>query len=157
MAKDNKKPAEAKENKSAVTEMTAENVMEVIKNKNLMTDDAVKAAAEQIEKDKAEDQKREAMRAIKRFEYKNASALIELRKRRAEEKATKEHLTKTKEILDGYLAGKTTRVESEKLEKEAEEAKRKAFKDIEQEFNQNYRELRDAYPGYYSYDWDCRW
>lgn len=152
--KKNNKPAE---NKSTVTEMTAENVMEVIKNKNLMTDDAVKKAAEQIEKDKAEDKMREAMRAIKRFEYNNAKKLIDLRKRRAEEKVTKDGLAKSKEILDAYLGGKMTRIEAENACKEADKAEREAFSKVEKEYSENYRELRDAYPGYYCYEWDSRW
>lgn len=151
----NKKETAAKA--APATEVTADNIMDVIRAKNLMTDTALEAAVEQIAKDNDEDKKREAMHTIKRYEYKNARALIELRKRRAEDKITKEYLTKTKEVKDNFLSGKNTRVECDKMEREAEEAKRKAFQEMEKQYNDNVRELREAYPSYYSYEWDRCW
>ena len=153
MAKDTKKAAETKAENQAV-ENTPENIVENIRNKNLLTEDAVKAAAEQIEKDAAEDKKREAMRAIKRFEYKNARALIELRRRRAEEKVSKEYLTKTKENFDSYMAGKSTLIEANKADETASEEKDKKFRELNKEFDGYIRELRQAYPGYWCYEWD---
>lgn len=154
MAKE-KNAQKAEETKSQQAQVAnEENIMDTIRQKNVMSDDAVKQAVEQIAKDETEDKKREAMRAIKRFEYKNSRALIELRKRRAEDKATKAYLTKTKEILDGYLGGKMTRVEADKADTEADKAKREEFRKIDEEFSTNVCELRDAYPGYYCYEWD---
>ena len=84
MAKETKKAAG---NEVAVTE---ENVLDQIKNGNLMKEANVKAAIDEIEKQKDEKQKNEAMNMICTAKYSNSKALLELRARRREEKNTKE-------------------------------------------------------------------
>lgn len=152
MAKETKeqKPAKAQET-------TVDNVVEQLRAKNLQSSTSVQAALEKMQKETEEKKRDEAIRAIKKFEYKNFRALLELRKRRAEEKATKEYLAGSKQILDDYLAEKLTRVEADKKSEEIEEAKRKAFSEAEKDFSNQCRELKDAYPGYWCYEWDCRW
>lgn len=153
MAKE-KKTAAKPAQKSPATE---ENVMDDIKEMNTQTEESVAAAIAEIEKERDEKKKREAMNAIKKHEYKNKRALIELRKRRAEDKATKEHLAATKETLDNFLAGKLTAVEADEKDKKDEKTKSDAFREIEKKYSTNIRELRDAYPGYWSYEWDTCW
>ena len=79
MAKETKeqKPAKAQET-------TVDNVVEQLRAKNLQSSTSVQAALEKMQKETEEKKRDEAIRAIKKFEYKNFRALLELRKRRAE-------------------------------------------------------------------------
>lgn len=157
MAKENKKGAEQKPAENKTVELTAENVMDMVKAKNLQTETSVASALAEIEKESDEKKKREAKDAILKFQYKNANALIEIRQRRAEEKATKEYLTGTKEILDQFLAGKITLIEANKKDEELNKTKEKAFNDIRKQFDEDRQELRNAYPNNWSYRWEPRY
>lgn len=148
-----KKNAEQKPATESV-ELTAENIMDTVKAKNLQNESTVKAALDEIEKETDEKKKREAKHAILKCQYRNAKALISLRQRRAEEKVTKEHLTDTKTVLDEFLGGKLTPIEMEKKSQEIDKKEREAMNKISNEFNDNIRELRNAYPGHWCWEWD---
>lgn len=160
MAKDKKtaaQAAEVKNEQNAQVEITSENVMDQVRANNLQNDTAVAAAMAEIEKEKDEKKKRDAMHAIKKHQYKNVRALIELRKRRAEDKVTKKYLADTKETLDQYLAGKLTATEAEEKDRKDEREKSEGFRKVDEQFSKDIKELRDAYPGYWSYEWDRCW
>lgn len=164
MAKNDKKAQEAAAaaaNNNGGQNPTVENnetdVVEEIKSQNLMRAENVTKALEKIQKDKDEQQQRELIDAIQQTEYTNKKKRLDLRKRRAEEKITKESLTKSKQILDDLCAGKLTKVEAEEATKTAKNEEYEAFKAINKEFDKHYRELRTLYPGYWRYDWDERW
>lgn len=150
-----KETAKAEETKkSPVESVNEENIVDQLREKNLQKDATVQAALDEIEKEKDEKKKREAKSAILKFEYKNLRALLQLRRRRQEDKATKAYLSTTKEIKDDYLAGKLTKVEADKKSDEAEANLRKEMDKIDNETADNVRELRQAYPNYYCWDWD---
>ena len=65
MAKETKKPA------STAVVVTEDNVMDQIKNGNILAEANVKAAIEEIQKQKDEKQKKEAMDMICRAKYLN--------------------------------------------------------------------------------------
>lgn len=163
MAKENKKAAaaaaEKKEQSGAqvATPATEENVMDDIKKMNTQTEETVAAALAEIEKETDEKKKNDAKRAIKKHQYKNRRALIELRKRRAEDKVTKTYLAATKETLDQYLTGKLTATEADEKDRKDEREKSDGFRKVEEQFNKDVKEIRDAYPGYWSYEWDRCW
>ena len=159
MAKENKKAAQAAQAAPAATVNTVneENIVDQIRNKNLQSSETVQAAMEELKKEKDAQKKREAMHAIKKHEYKNLRALLELRKRRAEDKATKEYLSATKETLDKFLAGELTPTEADEKDKKDTESKQKAFGEIDKDFSKQIKELQDCYPGYWSYTWDRMW
>ena len=149
MAKENKKQETA-----TVTATSEENVMDVIKTGNLLKESNVAAALAEIEKEKDEKQKQEAKEMICIAQYNNLKALLQLRARRREERATKEFLSKTKEVLDQVLAGKLTPNEYKAKKNELEEQKRKACADSDTEFRKESLELQSSYEGKYRYYWD---
>lgn len=148
MAKETKKAAG---NEVAVTE---ENVLDQIKNCNLMKEANVKAAIDEIEKQKDEKQKNEAMNMICTAKYGNSKALLELRARRREEKNTKEYLTKTKELLDSVLAGKITPTEHKKQRDDLREEFRKKNRESDNQLTEEMQELRNSFEGRWQYWWD---
>ena len=148
MAKETKKAAG---NEVAVTE---ENVLDQIKNGNLMKETNVKAAIDEIEKKKDEKQKNDAMNMICAAKYSNSKALLELRARRREEKNTKEYLTKTKELLDGVLAGKITPTEHGKQRDGLREEFRKKNRESDNQLTEEMQELRNSFEGRWQYWWD---
>lgn len=148
MAKETKKAAG---NEVAVTE---ENVLDQIKNGNLMKETNVKAAIDEIEKRKDEKQKNEAINMICAAKYSNSKALLELRARRREEKNTKEYLTKTKELLDNVLAGKITPTEHKKQRDDLREEFRKKNRESDNQLTEEMQELRNSFEGRWQYWWD---
>ena len=149
MAKETKKPA------SEVVVATEENVMEQIKNGNLLKESNVKAALEEIEKRKDEKQKAEAIDMICVAKYQNSKALLELRARRREEKNNKEFLTATKNVLDEVLGGKITPVDYRKKRCELREDFRKKNRESDTQLSEEMQELRESFEGRWQYSWDC--
>jgi hypothetical protein len=148
MAKETKKSA------SEVVVATEENVLDQIKNGNLLKEANVKAALEEIEKQKDEKQKKEAMNMICVAKYQNSKALLELRARRREEKNTKEFLTETKNILDEVLGGKITPTDYNKKRDDLREEFRKKNRESDKQLSEEMQELRESFEGRWQYWWD---
>lgn len=148
MAKEIKKPA------STAVAVTEDNVMEQIKNGNILAEANVKAAIEEIQKQKDEKQKKEAMNMICRAKYLNNKALLELRARRREEKNNKEYLTETKNILDEVLGSKITPIEYKKKCEDLREEFRKKNRESDKQLSEEMQELRESFEGRWQYWWD---
>lgn len=146
----------AKETKKAATEVatTEDNVMEQIKSGNMLKESNVQAAIAEIEKQKDEKQKKDAMDMICVAKYNNIKALLELRARRREEKATKAYLSETKKVLDEALAGKITPTDYKKKRSELKETCRKEQRDSNRILDEELTELKNSFEGRYSYWWD---
>lgn len=146
----------AKEKAKAATEVatTEDNVMEQIKNGNMLKESNVQAAIAEIEKQKDEKQKKDAMDMICVAKYNNIKALLELRARRREEKATKAYLSETKKVLDDALAGKITPTDYKKKRSELKETCRKEQRDSNRILDEELTELQNSFEGRYSYWWD---
>lgn len=160
MAKDKKPAASAAEKK--VVETTVENIVDQIKNENKFGETILAEAEEQIKKEQDEKKVRMLKDRICKADYVNKRELLELRKRRAEEKVTKTALADTKEALDELKEGKITPTEYDKKLEEIDKKKYTSFNEIDKEHNTNVQELRNGYTGYYSYDWEyerrrCCW
>lgn len=160
MAKQNKPTAAPEKNEQKVN---VEDVMAIIRSGNM----GEKATIEEVEK-RIKDENNERLieqmkRKVNEARYINLKARLMLRQRRAEEVATKQYLTETKEALD-KLTGvdKDGKYENPTLtiaEYEDERAaitkkKREAFAEAEKTFRKELNELRNQYPGYYCYEWD---
>lgn len=148
MAKETKKPA------SEVVVVTEDNVMEQIKNGNLLKETNVKAAIEEIEKQKDDKQKKEAIDMICTAKYSNSKALLELRARRREEKNNKEFLTATKNVLDEVLGGKITPTDYKKKREDLREEFRKKNRESDNQLREEMQELRESFEGRWQYWWD---
>lgn len=146
----------AKETKKAATEVatTEDNVMEQIKSGNMLKESNVQAAIAEIEKQKNEKQKKDAMDMICVAKYNNIKALLELRARRREEKATKAYLSETKKVLDDALAGKITPTDYKKKRSELKETCRKEQRESNRILDEELTELQNSFEGRYSYWWD---
>lgn len=148
MAKETKKSA------SEVVVITEDNVMEQIKNGNLLKEANVKAAIEEIEKQKDDKQKKEAIEMICTAKYSNSKALLELRARRREEKNNKEFLTATKNVLDEVLGGKITPTDYKKKREDLREEFRKKNRESDNQLYEEMQELRESFEGRWQYWWD---
>lgn len=148
MAKETKKPA------SEIVVVTEDNVMEQIKNGNLLKEANVKAAIEEIEKQKDDKQKKEAIDMICTAKYSNSKALLELRARRREEKNNKEFLTATKNVLDEVLGGKITPTDYKKKREDLREEFRKKNRESDNQLREEMQELRESFEGRWQYWWD---
>lgn len=146
----------AKETKKAATEVatTEDNVMEQIKSGNMLKESNVQAAIAEIEKQKDEKQKKDAMDMICVAKYNNIKALLELRARRREEKATKAYLSETKKVLDEALAGKITPTDYKKKRSDLKETCRKEQRESNRILDEELAELQNSFEGRYSYWWD---
>lgn len=160
MAKKNNSVVENAQNvENTVVESTAkvdvvENIEETIKKENKMDDAVLKMAEDQIKKETDERKANILRNAICKADYINKRELLELRKRRKEENATKKALTESKEQLEKLKSGELTPTEYEKALKNADSEKRKAFSEIDEKHRELVQELRDNYPSYYCYDWE---
>ena len=146
----------AKETKKAATEVatTEDNVMEQIKSGNMLKESNVQAAIAEIEKQKDEKQKKDAMDMICVAKYNNIKALLELRARRREEKATKKYLSETKKVLDEALTGKITPTDYKKKRSDLKETCRKEQRESNRILGEELTELQNSFEGRYSYWWD---
>lgn len=146
----------AKETKKAATEVatTEDNVMKQIKSGNMLKESNVQAAIAEIEKQKDEKQKKDAMDMICVAKYNNIKALLELRARRREEKATNAYLSETKKVLDDALAGKITPTDYKKKRSELKETCRKEQRESNRILDEELTELQNSFEGRYSYWWD---
>lgn len=165
--------AKEKEKKEAAAPVVKNE--ESVRDANLMTCDAVKAAFEEIEKEKDEKKKREAKEAINILVYNNRIDRAELRKSRREEEIKKEKLTRSKELLervlgveteiqkDGSLLPTDKKIDEDKKispteykrEKDAmKEDLRKKLRDSNEQFDKEVAEIRNSYEGAWRYYWD---
>lgn len=161
MAKQNKPSAAP-----AMVEQPAnqeKDVMEIIRSGNM----GEKATIEEVEK-RIKDENNERLIAqmkskVNEARYINLKARLMLHQRRAEEAATKQYLTATKEALDKltgvdkdgkYVNPTLTIAEYEDERTAITKKKREAFAEAEKIFRKELNELRNQYPGYYCYEWD---
>ncbi len=149
MAKNEKVAATAAKNETSV-----ENVVEQLKAGNKFEEDVKNEAIAQLEKDKKERQVAELKRAINKSSYDEKKCLLSLRKSRAQEKLVKERLKSLDEAIEELKDGKLTPTEYNKKCDEIKETHRKSLNDIEKEFEEYYRELRNAFPSYWGWDWE---
>ena len=151
MAKTDSKAAAAAGTK---VEITSENVVEQIKAGNKFEEDVKNEAIAQLEKDKKERQVAELKRAINKSDYDEKKCLLALRKNRALEKPTKDRLKALDAAIEELKGGKITAVEYDKKRDEIRKQHQKAVQDINEEYDEYTRELRNAYPTYWGYDWE---
>lgn len=144
MAKDEK----TKKAQEATEGVTVDNVMEQIRQKNLMPEGIAKEVADEIAEEEKKHKKSELKEAVLRASCENCGALISLRKQRREEKHLKTYLEKTKSLLDDLANGKLTVAEYNKAIQSAKEEKRKGYDEVEKEYNDNIRELRNSNPNF---------
>lgn len=148
MAKE-KKVAEVKN-----TVTTEDDVMDVIRKGNLIDEEVITAGDEKDNEEEKERKIREYRRAKNKAKYQNFKALLMLRARRREEKATKVWLNDTKKLFDDLCSGKTTPAEYKELCRKSANDKEKAMDESAKQLNRELTELKDQFPGYYCWEWE---
>ena len=139
---------------AANTEVTAENVVEQLKAGNKFEEDVKNEAIAQLEKEKKERQVSELKRAINKASYDEKKCLLSLRKSRATEKLVKERLKSLDEAIDELKNGKITPTEYNKKCDAIKEEHRKKVGELEKEYEEYNRELRNAFPSFWGWDWE---
>lgn len=119
-----------------------------------MEETIVELAEKEIKAEQDEKKKSDLKHAILQATYINSRELLELKKRRAEEKVTKKCLEGTLEALNELKSGKLTPLEYDKKIKDLVKDKRNDFEDIDNKHIELVKELRDNFPNYYSVDWE---
>ena len=158
MANKENKTANAAETKEVKNPVTAENIEEQIMSENKMEDEIVKAAEEEIQKEKDTKKKEEYKRARMMCTYINNREYLGIRKQRKEEAAIKIALTATKEVLDKLRKGEITPREMDKELGKIAEEKNKSFTEIDNRHRELIKELKNNFPEYYSVEWEYeRW
>lgn len=152
MAKETKTPA-AKQETAAVT-VNEDNVMDSIRNGNLMKEKNVQAALAKIEEEKDTKQQEELKILICMAHYNNNKELLQLRARRGEAKVTKDVLTKTLDLKDQVLAGKMTMAEYNEAKNKLAQYKRDEMNKVSTNLDKEMKELQNSYEGRYRYYWD---
>lgn len=135
-------------------DITVESIEEQIKSANKMEETIVELAEKEIKEEQDAKKKSDLKRAILQATYINSRELLELKKRRAEEKVTKKCLEGTLEALTELKSGKITPLEYDKKINDLVKDKRNDFEEIDNKHVELVKELRDNFPNYYSIDWE---
>lgn len=168
--------AEKKEEKKG-QETQQSSVESSIKTGNQITDKAIAAALEEINKEKDDRKKREAKRQLCVATYTNRKTLLQLQQRRREDDITKEKLSTSKSLLERLLGVECeikdgeciptkkkidaklllTPTEHETETKKMEEEFRKKVMESNKQFDDAMRELRNSYEGEYRHYIESYW
>lgn len=180
MAKETKK-AEGQEKKILFTDVTGDNITEVLNDEQRIDAMIVQQAGEQLQKEAEETKRRETMHTIGVANYNVLYALLVLRKQRAESETVKKilamqngamlqliggkvekgmhvivDLESMKEEKEGteYKAGTITHTQYDEIQDKINEKARNLRNDAKVDFDKNYKVLRDGPWGRYRYSSD---
>jgi hypothetical protein len=158
MGKD-KKNKSAEERVSAQAQVVNEDlsVEEEIRKGNLIDEDIAALGDLKDEEEEKERKIREYRRCKNMARYINLKKKLLFNKNRREEHAMKASLDASKELLDKLTSSKLTPNEYEAEWKKICKEEREAINKSNEKFDKQVRELREGFPGYYSYEWDSRW
>ena len=158
MGKD-KKNKSAEERVSAQAQVVNEDlsVEDEIRKGNLIDEDIAALGDLKDEEEEKERKIREYRRCKNMARYINLKKKLLFNKNRREEHAMKVSLDASKELLDKLTSSKLTPNEYETEWKKICKEEREAINKSNEKFDKQVRELREGFPGYYSYEWDSRW
>lgn len=154
MAKETKE-TKGQEKKILISDVTSENVVDVLNDEQRIDAMIVQQAGEQLQKDAEESKKRETMHTIGVANYNVLYALLVLRKQRAESETVKKILAMQNGAMKQLIGGKVEKgqhvivdLESMKEEKEGTEWKpgtitHTQYDEIQDKINEKAKKLRD--------------
>lgn len=154
MAKETKE-TKGQEKKILISDVTSENVVEVLNDEQRIDAMIVQQAGEQLQKDAEESKKRETMHTIGVANYNVLYALLVLRKQRAESETVKKILAMQNGAMKQLIGGKVEKgqhvivdLESMKEEKDGTEWKpgtitHTQYDEIQDKINEKAKKLRD--------------
>lgn len=167
MAKEEKKKGAAASEEKVDSKGAAAEVI----SSNMLTDKAIKAALEEIEKEKDEKKKDEAKKALCIATYINRKIRLQLQQRRREDDITKEKLDASKELTERLIGFKCKiengilvptdekvddkdRLTPNQLENETRKLNEEfdnKFRESTKTYDEAVRELKDSFEGRYRY------
>ena len=177
MAKETKE-TKGQEKKILISDVTSENVVDVLNDEQRIDAMIVQQAGEQLQKETEENKKRETMHTIGVANYNVLYALLVLRKQRAESETVKKilamqngamkqliggkvekgqhvivDLESMKEEKDGteWKPGTITHTQYDELQDKINEKAKKLRDEAKADFDKNYKVLRDGPWGRYRY------
>lgn len=154
MAKETKETKD-QEKKILISDVTSENVVDVLNDERRIDAMIVQQAGEQLQKETEESKKRETMRTIGVANYNVLYALLVLRKQRAESETVKKILAMQNGAMKQLIGGKVEKgqhvivdLESMKEEKDGTEWKpgtitHTQYDEIQDKINEKAKKLRD--------------
>lgn len=154
MAKETKE-TKGQEKKILISDVTSENIVEVLNDEQRIDAMIVQQAGEQLQKDAEESKKRETMHTIGVANYNVLYALLVLRKQRAESETVKKILAMQNGAMKQLIGGKVEKgqhvivdLESMKEEKDGTEWKpgtitHTQYDEIQDKINEKAKKLRD--------------
>lgn len=154
MAKETKE-TKGQEKKILISDVTSENVVEVLNDEQRIDAMIVQQAGEQLQKETEETKKRETMHTIGVANYNVLYALLVLRKQRAESETVKKILAMQNGAMKQLIGGKVEKgqhvivdLESMKEEKDGTEWKpgtitHTQYDEIQDKINEKAKKLRD--------------
>lgn len=154
MAKETKE-TKGQEKKILISDVTSENVVDVLNDEQRIDAMIVQQAGEQLQKDAEESKKRETMHTIGVANYNVLYALLVLRKQRAESETVKKILAMQNGAMKQLIGGKVEKgqhvivdLESMKEEKDGTEWKpgtitHTQYDEIQDKINEKAKKLRD--------------
>lgn len=168
--------AKKEEEKKAAAQQQG-NEDDVLRKNNILADNAIDAAIEEMNKEKSDQQKRDAKVAFCAITYYNQKARAELRKRRREDDIQKEKLDASKKIFERFIGfeceiqkdgklkktdkkvadgDRLTAVEVRQEKDKLNEEIRKKIQESDRLYSKDISELRGSYEGQYRWysDWD---
>lgn len=146
----------AKETKKNVSfnDVNEENFSESLKNMNKYSEEIVKMAQENKEKDEKERQAREYARIADKAAYLNFRMVADAKYAKKTKEVYDDARAKSKELLDRVTKGELTANEyDEELTKMIDEQIKKVDA-LGKELTKDREELRNAFPNNWSYNWD---
>lgn len=158
MGKD-KKNKSAEERVSSQAQVVNEDlsVEDEIRKGNLIDEDIAALGDLKDEEEEKERKIREYRRCKNMAKYINMKKKLLFNKNRREEHAMKASLDASKDLLEKLTTSKITPNEYEDEWKKICKDERDAIRKSNEKFDAQVRELREGFPGYYSYEWDSRW
>ena len=111
-----------------------------------------------LKRSKDDKKKGEMKEALVMAEFINKREVLQLKRRRDEEKVTKDTLNATKENLDKLRSGELTPRQYDAAMMETSKKRRDEFNKIDEKYRNLIAELKNNFPNYYSVDWEYeRW
>lgn len=158
MAKD-KKNKTAEERVASTAQVVTEDltVEEEIRKGNLIDEDIAALGDLKDEEEEKERKVREYRRCKNMAKYINLKKKLLFNKNRREEHAMKASLDASKDLMDKLTTSKITPNEYEEEWRKVQKDESDAITKSNQKYDKQLRELKDGFPGYYSYEWDSRW
>lgn len=132
-------------------DLTVDNIGDAIKQGGLADAEIAKEAMAAIEKANKDRKKEDLIHIIKEANYLNQLALLNLRRARAVEKASKERITSVTALKDQVMNGKIPIHDYQEEGKKVAEEYRKAISEADKLYDADFRALNADYPNNYSY------